>query len=470
MTTHEAGALHSAQRLRPAWLGVPHDVNSLAEQLWSAGVQRSASGALHVHGHSLVDIVAEYPTPLFVLDAEDFVARLLAFKTAFTSAFAPLGTTVSVNYASKAFTCDQVMKWLQQHDIHVDVASEGELRIARAANMAPAHVTVHGNNKSAGLMRAVARGDADTVVIDSLAEVRQWEAALAERETPVTALVRVNVGVEAHTHSYIATAHEDQKFGVALATGEAERTVAAVAASPHLHFAGLHSHIGSQIFVHSGFEVAIERLVEFTASLGEQVTTLNIGGGFGMRYTTAHTPAPVADLAQTLAQAMRTSCDRFGVPVPKVVIEPGRAIAGPSTCTVYTVGTVKPVTLDGGGTRTYVSVDGGMSDNLRPALYGADYSATLANRASSAEPVLCRVVGSHCEAGDILVNDEFLPADIGAGDLIAVPGTGAYCRSMASNYNLMPRPGVLAVAPRKTWLIVRGETLSDVLHWNIQVP
>jgi diaminopimelate decarboxylase len=278
--------------------------------------------------------------------------------------------------------------------------------------------------------------------------------------------VRVTAGVEAHTHEYIATAHEDQKFGFSIAGGDAYEAVQQVLRGANLELLGLHSHIGSQIFDSSGFEVAARRVIALHArvseELGVDLPELDVGGGFGIAYTTQDDPSDPHQLATELGKIVEHECKARDLEVPRLSVEPGRAIVGPAMCTVYTVGTVKEVELDAGASRTYVSVDGGMSDNIRTALYDADYSCTLANRRSQAGPILARVVGKHCEAGDIVVKDEFLPADVEPGDLIAVPGTGAYCRSMASNYNHVPRPPVIAVRDGEARVVIRRETIDDL--------
>jgi diaminopimelate decarboxylase len=286
-------------------------------------------------------------------------------------------------------------------------------------------------------------------------------------------MVRVTAGVEAHTHEYIATAHEDQKFGFSITSGDALEAVRRVLAAPGLELLGLHSHIGSQIFDTSGFEVAARRVLalhaQIGAELGVTLPELDLGGGFGIAYTTQDDPSDPAQLAIEMSKIVEHECQALEIPVPRLSIEPGRAIVGPAMCTVYTVGTVKRVELDGGAVRTYVSVDGGMSDNIRTALYDADYSCTLASRASSARPVLARVVGKHCEAGDVVVKDEFLPGDVRPGDLLAVPATGAYCRSMASNYNHALRPPVVAVRDGVATTVVRRETVDDLLATDLGV-
>jgi diaminopimelate decarboxylase len=280
-------------------------------------------------------------------------------------------------------------------------------------------------------------------------------------------LIRVTVGVEAHTHEFIATAHEDQKFGFSLAGGAAIAAALRVLDEDVLELRGLHSHIGSQIFDASGFEVSARRVLALQAQIrdarGVELPELDLGGGFGIAYTTQDDPATPADLAKRLRKIVDAECAAERLAVPHLSIEPGRAIVGPAVFTLYEVGTVKDVD----GIRTYVSVDGGMSDNIRTALYDASYSATLASRASTAPPLLARVVGKHCESGDIVVKDEFLPADVQPGDLVAVPGTGAYCRSMASNYNHVPRPPVVAVRAGRARLIVRRETEDDLLALDV---
>jgi diaminopimelate decarboxylase len=284
-------------------------------------------------------------------------------------------------------------------------------------------------------------------------------------------MVRVTAGVEAHTHEYIATAHEDQKFGFSITSGDAFAAVQRVEAAPGLRLLGLHSHIGSQIFDSSGFEVAARRVLALHAriseELGVELPEMDLGGGFGIAYTTQDDPSDPAQLATEMSKIVENECRALGIPEPRLSIEPGRAIVGPAMCTVYEVGTVKEVALDGGARRTYVSVDGGMSDNIRTALYDADYSCTLANRSSDAVPTLARVVGKHCEAGDVVVKDEFLPGDVHPGDLVAVPGTGAYCRSMASNYNHALRPPVIAVRDGATRVLVRRETEDDLLATDV---
>jgi diaminopimelate decarboxylase len=309
------------------------------------------------------------------------------------------------------------------------------------------------------------------VIVDSFDEIERLVTLTRETGSVAPVMVRVTAGVEAHTHEYIATAHEDQKFGFSITSGDAMAAVRRVEEADQLQLLGLHSHIGSQIFDTSGFEVAARRVLalhhQVSTELGLSLPELDLGGGFGIAYTTQDDPSDAAQLATEMTKIVEHECRSLDVPVPRLSVEPGRAIVGPAVCTVYEVGTVKPVELDAGAVRTYVSVDGGMSDNIRTALYNADYSCTIASRHSEAPPVLGRVVGKHCEAGDILVKDEFVPGDLAPGDLLAVPGTGAYCRSMASNYNHAPRPPVVAVGEGAATVVVRRETVDDLLRTDV---
>ena len=482
VTTHEAGWAHAAGALDgPSWLRVPDDVNALHPLLWSGTARRTDDGGVEVGGVDLRDLLAEHNSPAYVLDEADFRQRAKAFRDAFSD--------YDVFYAGKAFLCTTVARWVQEEGLNLDVCSPGELTVALRAGVDPGRIGYHGNNKTYPELRRAVHAGVGRIVVDSFHEIERLSEIVRERglETVASAtsstsggasatswtsesqavMIRVTAGVEAHTHEYIATAHEDQKFGFSITNGDAWRAVTMVQEAEGLELLGLHSHIGSQIFDSSGFEVAARRVLALHARVSEELGVtlpeLDLGGGFGIAYTTQDDPSDPAQLATEMTKIVEHECRALGIPEPHLSIEPGRAIVGPSVCTVYTVGTVKRVALDGGAVRTYVSVDGGMSDNIRTALYGADYSCTLASRASTAPPVLARVVGMHCEAGDIVVMDEFLPADVRPGDLIAVPGTGAYCRSMASNYNHALRPPVIAVRDGETAVLLRRETEDDLL-------
>jgi diaminopimelate decarboxylase len=475
MSAHEAGALHAPGyggfAVVPAWLRPPPDANELLPNLWACTVRRSEAGALEVGGVDVRGIARQYGTPAYVLDEADFRGRAEAFRDAFHHAFTDLCGGADVYYAAKAFLCTEVARWVVQDGLRLDTCSGGELAVALRAGVPAESIGLHGNNKSdAELERALAAG-IGRVVIDSRPEIDRVAEIATRVGVRVPVMLRVTVGVEAHTHEYIATAHEDQKFGVSLSSGEANRAVQKILARPELELRGLHSHIGSQVFDTDGFEVAAHRLLGLHAQIaidyGVELPELDLGGGFGIAYTSQHDPLEAKTLADSLAEIIRRECHALGIDAPKISVEPGRAIAGPSTFTLYEVGTIKDVQLEHSATRRYVSVDGGMSDNIRTALYDADYSCTLASRSSSAPPLLTRVVGKHCESGDILVRDEFLPGDVKAGDLVAVPGTGAYCRSMASQYNHTPRPPVIAVRDGAARVIVRRETEDDLLALDV---
>ncbi|AIY17053.1 diaminopimelate decarboxylase [Pimelobacter simplex] len=462
--THEAGWAHAPGALRgPAWLQPPADVNTLVPQLWPATAHKTESGDLVVGGLPLADLVAEHNTPAYVLDEDDFRGRARAFRDAFAE--------YDVYYAGKAFLSVAVARWVAEEGLHLDVCSAGELTVALRAGVEPARIGYHGNNKTVAELRRAVSAGVGRVIVDSFQEVERLAMVAADTGLPARAMVRVTAGVEAHTHEYIATAHEDQKFGFSITSGDAFEAVRRLHEAPGVELLGLHSHIGSQIFDSAGFEVAARRVLGLHArvatELGAVMPEMDLGGGFGIAYTTQDDPREPAQLAAELTAIVDHECRALDVARPRLSIEPGRAIVGPAMCTVYTVGTVKQVTLDAGAVRTYVSVDGGMSDNIRTALYDADYSCTLAGRRSDATPVLARVVGKHCEAGDIVVRDEFLPGDIAPGDLLAVPGTGAYCRSMASNYNHALRPPVIAVKDGVARVIVRRETEDDLLATDL---
>ena len=461
---HPAGAMH-AEGLDhgPAWLRPPSDVNALVPALWARNVTRGADGAVAVAGIDVRELAAEFGTPAYVLDEDDFRARCRDFRDAFAGA--------DVYYAGKAFLCLAVVRWLAEEGLGLDVSAGGELAYALRGGFPAERILFHGNNKSvAELGRAVTAG-VGRVVVDSYDEIARLADVASRHGVRQKVLVRVTVGVEAHTHEYIATAHEDQKFGFSLAGGHAASAVREVLKRDELELVGLHSHIGSQIFDAAAYEVAARRVVGLSAAVkeehGVELPELDLGGGYGIAYTTQDDPSTAADLARDQFAIVERECRDRGLAVPRLAVEPGRAIAGPAAFTLYEVGTVKQVQLAAGASRAYVSVDGGMSDNIRTALYDAAYSCTLASRMSDAPPVLSRVVGKHCESGDVVVRDEYLPGDVQPGDLVAVPGTGAYCRSMANNYNAVLRPPVVAVRDGAARVVVRRETEDDLLRLDV---
>jgi diaminopimelate decarboxylase len=464
-------AEHAAPAAAPISAPEP---DGAATGVWSSGVRRGEDGALSVAGVDLREVARTHGTPAYVVDEADLRARARAFAEAFDAAFsASEGLAgADVYYAGKAFLSLAVARWVHEEGLRIDTSTAGELAVALRAGIPGEAIGLHGNNKSDDEIRTALDHGVGRIVVDSLAEVDKVAALAAEAGVRAPVMVRVTTGVHAGGHDFIATAHEDQKFGLSLASGAARKAVDEILSRDSLELIGLHSHIGSQIVDLAGFEVAARAVLglraEVAAETGFLAPEVDLGGGYGIRYTAADDvpPAP-AQIAATLADAVRRVCAELGNPVPRVSVEPGRSIAGPAGLTLYTVGTVKEVALDGGASRTYVSVDGGMSDNIRPALYEAAYTATLAGRSSAAETVSARVVGKHCESGDIVVRDVALPADVRAGDLLAVPATGAYGRSMASNYNLVPRPPVLGVTEDGARVLVRRETVDDLLALDL---
>jgi len=453
----------SPNPLAPSWLELPADANALPASVWSHNAERSTDGELVIAGVGAENLAAEFGTPLYVVDEADVRDRARGIRDSFDREFARVGTTVKVYYAGKAFLSTQVAAWMIDDGLNIDVCSGGELAVALAGGAPAARLGLHGNNKSLGeIDRAVSAG-LGAIVLDSLIEIERVADAAARHSRVQGVRLRVNSGVHASTHEYLATAREDQKFGIPLA--DVPATVALIRARPELEFLGLHSHIGSQIFESDGFAEAARRLFAVHVELlaDGPVPELNLGGGFGIAYTSADVALPIDVLAANLADAVAGLAAEFGVDVPVIAIEPGRSIIGPSTTTLYTVGTIKDVLVDGTAVRKYVSVDGGMSDNIRPALYAADYSARIANRSSNADAALVRVAGKHCESGDIVVHADYLPGDVTPGDLLAVPATGAYGWAMASNYNYLGRAPVVAVRDGVARIIVRGETEADLL-------
>jgi len=472
MRAHPAGPRHGEIPADHTSV-VPVDLNDLDPAVWPRGATRTA-GVLDLAGNDVRDLAAQYGTPLLVMDEQDFRSRCQDFADAF-------GSAADVHYAAKAFLSSHIVKWLGEEGLSLDVCSGGELRLALAAGFPAEHIALHGSNKSQAELESAVAAGVGAIVVDSFDEIGRLAGIAEQRQSHaagsngsghrIPLMLRVTVGVEAHTHEFIATAHEDQKFGFSLAGGDAAEGVRRIAACAGLELIGLHSHIGSQIFDPSGFEVSAHRLVLLLKALiadhpelAESITTLDLGGGLGIAYTSADTPPPVDAMAKSLTEIVERECQSAGLAVPRIAVEPGRAIVGPGTVTVYEVGTIKDVHLDGGVVRRYVSVDGGMSDNIRTALYDADYTVVLASRSSDAPPARCRVVGKHCESGDIVVRDCYLPADLAVGDLIAVAATGAYCYAMASTYNRLPRPALVAVADGAARQLLRRETDDDLMR------
>jgi diaminopimelate decarboxylase len=459
-SAHPAGPRYADVLPEGHYTAPPADLNTLDPRVWSRTVARTADGAAQVGGLDVRHLAEEFGTPAYILDEADFRARCRAWREAF-------GEDADVFYAGKAFLSRAVVRWLHEEGLNLDVCTGGELAVALSAGMPAERIALHGNNKSAEEIERAVTAGVGRIVLDSFQEIVRVADIARKHGKRQRVQIRVTVGVEAHTHEFIATAHEDQKFGFSLSGGDAAEAVRRVLTLPSLELIGIHSHIGSQIFDTSGFEVAAHRVVGLLKQVrdehGVELPEIDLGGGLGIAYTPDDDPREPHEIAKALGEIVTRESASAGLTAPRLSVEPGRAIVGPTAFTLYEVGTIKP--LD--GLRTYVSVDGGMSDNIRTALYDAEYTVALVSRASDAEPMLSRVVGKHCESGDIVVRDAFLPADLAPGDLIAVPATGAYCRSMASNYNHALRPPVVAVADGEARVIVRRETEEDLLRLDV---
>ncbi|MCN9240573.1 diaminopimelate decarboxylase [Streptomyces sp. RY43-2] len=417
--------------------------NTVMDQVWPR-TATWAEGELRLGGLGVRHLAAEFGTPLYVLDEDDFRARCAAWPAAF-----PGG---DIHYGGKAFLAPAVVGWLRELGLSLDVCSGGELAVARRGGMPAERVVFHGNNKSVAEIRAAVRWGIGCVVLDSFQEVERVADVARASGVRQAVMIRVKPGVDADTHASWATGGENTKFGLSMASGEAAEAVRRVLAEPSLELVGLHSHIGSQIFDLGSFATAAHRMVGFLREVerenGVTIGKLDLGGGLGVPYLPGEKAAPTpAELAEVLRAAVPADV--------RIALEPGRSVVGPTTVALYEVGTVKG---------RYLSVDGGMSDNPRPATYGAAYTAVLASRTSEAAARNFTIVGKHCETGDILVDGVDLPGDVRPGDLIAIPCSGAYQRSAASNYNLLPRPPVVAVRDGVARTIVRRETEEDLLR------
>ncbi len=478
MCAHPAGPRHAEVHPHVDQAGfppsTPEELDRLYPKVWPRNTYRAPDGVVRIAGVDVRELARIYGTPLFVIDEADFKSRCAEYAEAFDD-------PALVHYAGKAFLSTEIARWVAAQGLSLDVCSGGELAIAERAEFPPERITFHGNNKSSAELDAAVTAGVGTVVLDSYHEIARL-ADIAERHgVTQSVLVRVTVGVEAHTHEFIATAHEDQKFGFSLATGEAHEAVRRVLNTSSLRLTGLHSHIGSQIFDTDGFEVAARRVVGLLADLRkehgpellDQLNLVDLGGGFGIAYTDRDNPPPPAQMVTQIREIVHKECAFADLPVPRIAGEPGRAIAGPGTVTLYEVGTIKDVALGDEAVRRFVSVDGGMSDNIRTALYDAAYDCRLVSRPSdegqpgTVAAALSRVVGKHCESGDIVVRDCWLPDTLAPGDLVAVAATGAYCYSMASNYNRQPRPPVVAVRNGNHRLLLRRETNEDMLRLEV---
>ena len=472
MNVHPAGPRHADEVHHagaPPKPQNPGEMLRLAPNVWPRNLVRGDDGEVRIAGVSVSQLATDYGTPLFVIDEDDFRFRCRNIAAAF-------GGGEYVRYAAKAFLCTEIARWVDEEGLALDVCSGGELAVALHADFPAERIALHGNNKSVAELTTAVKAGVGHIVVDSMIEIDRLDQIAGEAGVVQDVLVRVTVGVEAHTHEFISTAHEDQKFGLSLASGAALAGVRRVFETDNLRLVGLHSHIGSQIFDVAGFEIAAQRVLgllrdvvaEFGVDKTAQISTVDLGGGLGISYLPQDDPPPMQDLAAKLKTIVADESAAVGLPTPKLVVEPGRAIAGPGTVTLYEVGTVKDVAISPTADRRYVSVDGGMSDNIRPALYGAEYDIRLVSRTSEASPTLARIVGKHCESGDIIVRDTWVSDDVAPGDLMAVAATGAYCYSMSSRYNLLGRPAVVVVRDGRSRLILRRETVDDLLSLEVK--
>ena len=414
-----------------------------------------------VGGVDVADLARDHGTPLYVVDEAELVGRMREYVACF-------GGAADVAYASKALCVTGVLQLAAAEGLWIDVASAGELHTAVRAGFPMERVVYHGNNKSLEELAAAVERRVGRIVIDSLTELERVADLGRSAGRDVDILVRITPGVDADTHTHIATGHDEAKFGLSLAAGLAHDAIRTALEADGVRLRGLHSHVGSQLVTTASFDAVVGTLVRLLADLHQRhglwLEELNVGGGLGIAYTPYDAELSIAEYAEGLLARVDEHCERFNAPVPRLVVEPGRSIAGPAGLTLYTVGTIKDVP----GVVTFAAVDGGMSDNLRPSLYGARYEVVPAGRAPAAEgkhPF--NVVGKHCESGDVVAAGVWLPADLREGDLLAVAATGAYGHSMASNYNRLARPAMVLVGDGRTRALVRRETLDDVVGLDV---
>lgn len=434
---------------------------------WSQTTQRQ-NGELAIGGIGVSQLAAAVGTPCYVLDELDLRCRARQWREAFTAAFGAIGVKAQVFYGGKALLTTQLARVLVAQGLAIDAATDGEMEVLARAGVPGELIGLHGNNKSdAEIETAIQMGVAH-LTIDCLDEIDRVAAAARKAGIRMRVQVRVVPGIKVGDHDHISTGHADQKFG--LSPEYALTAVQAILASRNLEYGGLHAHIGSQIVQTEPFVAAVTMLARLRTDIsritGYLAPELDFGGGFGVAYTPEQTGISPQAVAQIMAASLKEQCEADEVAIPDVSIEPGRAIVGPAVTTLYTVGSTKTVDIIA-GQRRYVSVDGGMSDNIRPPLYQARYHCELASRTSKRPTMLSRVVGRHCESGDIVVPDIDLPADVHRGDVLAVPGTGAYCLAMGSNYNKVLRPPLVAVAQGRAELWQRRETFADLLATDV---
>jgi diaminopimelate decarboxylase len=428
----------------------------LDPDIWPLTARAGEHGEIFVGGVALSEVAAAYGTPTYVLDEADIRARCRDYRAAFPDA--------EIAYAAKALLCRAVAGWIAEEGLALDVCSAGEITVAHSAGFPPRQMVLHGNAKTPQDLRTALDHGVGRIVIDSVGEIALLAATVRRRQK---VLLRVTPGVDAHTHHALTTATEDQKFGLSLATGAAADAALRVLGQRKLELVGVHCHIGSQISRFCEYEQALRRLVAFMAWLRDErqitLAELDLGGGHAVPYVSGDDGFALQAFATRIRRVLRLECDRHRLPVPRITIEPGRAVVARAGVTLYHVISVKRTA---GGQRL-VAIDGGMSDNLRPSLYGARYTARLVGRAPKTDLVPTTVVGRHCEAGDVVARDVPLPACVRPGDLLAVPCTGAYHHSLASNYNLVGRPPIIGVRDGCARALVRRETIEDILARDV---
>jgi diaminopimelate decarboxylase len=422
-------------------------VSALPWHLLPDSAEVGPEGQLLVGGCDLAELADTYGTPLFVYDEDQLRARCREAVAAFGE---------GVAYATKAFLCRAMARLVHEEGMYLDVASGGELRIALSAGVPPEHLVLHGNNKSDDELLAARRAGVGRIVVDSFDELDRLERLHATDGIVPRVLLRITPGVEAHTHEFVMTGQDDSKFGFGLKVGDAARAVARARASTAVDLVGIHAHIGSQVFVAGFFEQAVDALAPFVNETG--LPELSVGGGIGVAYVEGEEAPSITEWGRVV----RDACAAAGV-TARVSAEPGRAVAAAAGITVYRVGTVKEVP----GIRTFVACDGGFVDNPRPALYGSGYETFVPRAVTADRTEVVRLVGKQCESGDVLVPEAKVPPDLVVGDLIATPVTGAYGRTMGSNYNSMGRPPVVFVSGGAARLVIRRETDEDLLATDV---
>lgn len=424
---------------------------------------RTADGHLAIGGVDVVDLAKEFGTPLYVMD-ETLVRENCR---AYTQAFAELYPDALVAYASKAFLCTAMAVLVEQEGMGLDLVSGGEIATALKAGFPMSRTFFHGNNKTVEEIQLALKVGVGRIVVDSLHELDLLNQVAWQVGVTPKIYLRLTPGVSAHTHHYISTGQLDSKFGLPIELGTAMEAVKKALSLPHVELVGFHCHIGSQVFDFEGYRVATARVLAFMADVkretGFEAHELNLGGGLGVRYTEADEPKRPGELIKVLTDTVKAGCAEHGLALPHLVVEPGRSIVGEAGTTLYTIGTVKEIP----GIRTYISVDGGMGDNIRPALYQAEYECVVANRLDSPADKVVTVAGRFCESGDRLIEDAKVAKDVSTEDLLAVFTTGAYNYSMASHYNRYPKPGVVFVKDGHADLVVRRETFEEMAAFDV---